>query len=82
MWPLAYGMAAEQCLTPARRIDWETALDASIATGLRPLRRLLASAFSELAELPARFVDWYGFLVHESGRLFRARARTVSLSCL
>lgn len=68
MWPLAYGMAPDQCLTADGAEDWKAALARYKSGGAARFQELLASAFGRLEEERERFVDWYGYLVEHSFR--------------
>ncbi|MEQ9498313.1 MAG: radical SAM protein [Deltaproteobacteria bacterium] len=64
LWPLAYGMAPDQCIARAPVASWEAQLDAYRRGRGAPLRALLREVIDRLE--PDGFVDWYGAVVGQS----------------
>ena len=66
LWPLAYGMAADQRIAAGDTEQWFSDVDAYLRLGAQPLRDLLTSGLRQLEAADDVFVDWYAFLVGHS----------------
>jgi len=68
LWPLAYGMSANQCITPEQG-EWFSTLERYKRSGAPSLKRLLHAAYSRLTKLEGKIIDWYAMLTLESYNL-------------
>ncbi len=64
LWPLAYGMAPDQCIARAPVAAWGAQIDAYRRRRGAPLRELMRDVIDRLE--PDGFVDWYGTVVGRS----------------